>query len=460
MTTQSYGWLKRVSPELLQRDQIPLIGSPPPFPWQELSRLLAKQLQIQDLVIQPSNAYEWRTADQLTSGLGDQLSILSVEVAPSGGTLHWVMSTPDVAQLMSMLLNPQAAEPPLIEKDLMEGFYHFIALEVINILPHLNFDKTLSAHIKTSELPKAPSLCLNVSLTVRQKIYNGCLVISPELQQNWKNRYAKRTLEVPLSREIELLVHLEAGRVNFLLSEWKQIKAGDFLVLDACSLQANGEGIVTLTVDNIPMYRGKLKDGNIKISEAVNYHEVGSEMSTELPNNQDESPLQNKENNEIESFEEEGEDFDIEENEEGDLDEEDEEEEDEEFLGDFTEIEGLESEPPQEKWPPPPERRPEKAMPEPVKTEVQPSKKAQEKLIEERTFSAEELPLPVVIEVGRLHMSVQQIMELQAGNLLNLDVHPENGVDLVVNGKRIAKGELLLIGDTLGVRIIDIGKSE
>ena len=50
-------------------------------------------------------------------------------------------------------------------------------------------------------------------------------------------------------------------------------------------------------------------------------------------------------------------------------------------------------------------------------------------------ISPENIQLNVIVEVGRLQMSVQKLMELQPGNLLELDVHPENGVDLVVNGK-------------------------
>ena len=67
-----------------------------------------------------------------------------------------------------------------------------------------------------------------------------------------------------------------------------------------------------------------------------------------------------------------------------------------------------------------------------------------------------EIPLNIVIEVGRVKTSVEKLMELQPGNMLELDLRPENGVDLVVNGRRIAKGELLRIGDTLGVRVLDI----
>ena len=48
-------------------------------------------------------------------------------------------------------------------------------------------------------------------------------------------------------------------------------------------------------------------------------------------------------------------------------------------------------------------------------------------------------------------------MDLKPGNLSELNVHPESGIDLIVNGSRIAKGELLQIGETLGVRITEMG---
>lgn len=70
-------------------------------------------------------------------------------------------------------------------------------------------------------------------------------------------------------------------------------------------------------------------------------------------------------------------------------------------------------------------------------------------------ISLNEIPLNVVIEVGRMQISVQKFLDLQPGNLLELGIHPENGVDLVVNGNVIGKGELIKIGDSLGVRIID-----
>ena len=71
-------------------------------------------------------------------------------------------------------------------------------------------------------------------------------------------------------------------------------------------------------------------------------------------------------------------------------------------------------------------------------------------------ISPEEIPLSITVEVGRLKMSLQTLMDLKPGNLIELDVLPESGIDLVVNGSRVAKGELLQVGDNLGIRILEL----
>ena len=70
----------------------------------------------------------------------------------------------------------------------------------------------------------------------------------------------------------------------------------------------------------------------------------------------------------------------------------------------------------------------------------------------------DEIPLTLKVEIARIQMPVKMIRELQAGNILELDARPEQGVNLVTNGKTLARGELIRVGDTLGVRILHIGK--
>lgn len=72
----------------------------------------------------------------------------------------------------------------------------------------------------------------------------------------------------------------------------------------------------------------------------------------------------------------------------------------------------------------------------------------------EKTLQTHEIPLTIAVELTRLRMSVEKLLQLQPGNVLELETHAEKAVDLTVNGKRIAKGELVKIGDMLGVKIL------
>lgn len=72
------------------------------------------------------------------------------------------------------------------------------------------------------------------------------------------------------------------------------------------------------------------------------------------------------------------------------------------------------------------------------------------------SLTAESLPVQLTVEVGRVRMSAGELLALSAGNLLELPVTPEQGVDLVVGGKRVGKGELVKMGEVLGVRILKL----
>ena len=48
-------------------------------------------------------------------------------------------------------------------------------------------------------------------------------------------------------------------------------------------------------------------------------------------------------------------------------------------------------------------------------------------------------------------------MQIEVGNLLDISLRPNNEVILTLNGKAIAKAELIRIGENLGVRILELG---
>lgn len=67
-----------------------------------------------------------------------------------------------------------------------------------------------------------------------------------------------------------------------------------------------------------------------------------------------------------------------------------------------------------------------------------------------------ELTIEIKVEIGRLQMSLKDLFQLRPGNTLPLAIKPEEPVRLVHRGKCIARGDLVKIGEVLGVRITQI----
>jgi flagellar motor switch protein FliN/FliY len=62
----------------------------------------------------------------------------------------------------------------------------------------------------------------------------------------------------------------------------------------------------------------------------------------------------------------------------------------------------------------------------------------------------------LTVEVGRTKMPLGQAMALGPGSVVTLDRLADQPVDLLVNGKPIARGEVVVIDEEFGLRITDI----
>ena len=67
-----------------------------------------------------------------------------------------------------------------------------------------------------------------------------------------------------------------------------------------------------------------------------------------------------------------------------------------------------------------------------------------------------DVPLQVTVELGRTSKSIKEILELTNGSIVELDRLAGEPVDIMVNGKYLAKGEVVVIDENFGVRITDI----
>ena len=191
------------------------------------------------------------------------------------------------------------------------------------------------------------------------------------------------------------------------------MQSGDFLILDhPFYIPDSQKSRVFLTLHGRALFRAKVQDGTIKILEMPLQHEAflstgGVSMAAKQP-----SPQEDKKTEEA----------------------------------------------------PPPEKHEEEAPDwEEEEQPKEPSPMTEEEAQSLSTTLVKEpidigqLPLTVVVELAELVMSFGKLAELQPGNLLDLDIRPENGVCLVVNGTVIGRGDLLRIGDSVGVRITEIG---
>lgn len=64
-----------------------------------------------------------------------------------------------------------------------------------------------------------------------------------------------------------------------------------------------------------------------------------------------------------------------------------------------------------------------------------------------------DLTLPVSIELGRTSMTVQEILRLGRGSVIQLDRLAGEPIDIYVGDRRFAEGEVVVLGEHFGVRI-------
>lgn len=67
-----------------------------------------------------------------------------------------------------------------------------------------------------------------------------------------------------------------------------------------------------------------------------------------------------------------------------------------------------------------------------------------------------ELELPVSVEIGRLRMTLGQVLRLPRGAVLELGRPVDQPLELRVSGKLIGKGQAVRVGDRLGLRVTEI----
>lgn len=67
-----------------------------------------------------------------------------------------------------------------------------------------------------------------------------------------------------------------------------------------------------------------------------------------------------------------------------------------------------------------------------------------------------DVELTVTVELGRLRLPLRDLLRLQEGTVLELDRLAGAPVDVLANGTAVARGDVVVVGDELGVRVTEL----
>lgn len=426
-TAHPLDWIREINAALVALDEKPQFGVPAPFDWENLERGLQEVLQKPQLKIK-QNASEWIVSNQLLKGLGENPLSLPIEWSPLHTPAFFVMDEQTLKNLISELFSSEESASFFYESHLAEGFYHYLAAEALYLIEKQQFASPLTPRIGADleemhqVIGEESCFATDLCLSINGKNFWGRVLLSESFRAEWKAYFAHQSpppMNEEMKGKIPVDICLEIAHTQLRLEEWKGVKNGDFVILDRCSYDPiEHNGAVDLTLNRKPLFRGRFKEGGIKITNYPVYEEVSDSMNDEP----------------VRDFEKDHEDLD------SDFDEDEESEFGEEEEDLFLDLEEDEEHQ---------KTAPSKEKKKPLAAKLAPTE-------EGLKISPEELPVHLTIEVGRLRMTVGELLALAPGNLIDLNVAPEQGVDLVINGKKVGRGELIRMGDVLGVRILSI----
>jgi flagellar motor switch protein FliN len=71
-----------------------------------------------------------------------------------------------------------------------------------------------------------------------------------------------------------------------------------------------------------------------------------------------------------------------------------------------------------------------------------------------------DVPLDVDVELDRRVMTMREVLELSAGSVIKMSRSAGENIDIIIGGSLIGFGEIVIIEETVGVRITDFSSEE
>jgi flagellar motor switch protein FliN len=67
-----------------------------------------------------------------------------------------------------------------------------------------------------------------------------------------------------------------------------------------------------------------------------------------------------------------------------------------------------------------------------------------------------DIPLEVTVQLGRTRLAIRDLLQLGAGSVVELEKLAGEPLDVLVNGRPVARGEAVMVNDRFGIRLTDV----
>lgn len=392
--TATAPWIKNIDAALAILSEVPEFTSVRPFPTDELVAHLSKLFE-QKIQLETITK-GWTPPSDLFQGMPKDRKVLKIFFTPLHTPVYFATTEQDLKFLMSELLGGQAASAPFFESSTIMGFYHYLGLEVLSIIDQHKFAEDLIPRQEEAgvDFEKEISKC-------------DCYLIDVHAKGG-TSTFAGR-LFIPVDFRNEWKGHFESFPNPALTKEEREKIAVELSLEVGSSKLSLDEWKSVRPGDLVVLDRATVDvpSGVGKVILSLNGQPLFRGKLTTDGIKLLKYPL----------YEEVGESMDDQNEEENDL------------YGDIEESEAA---------------------------EIEEEKQSFETVSLEETITADKIPILLTAEAGRIRMTAEELMQLSPGSIIDLKVRPEQGIDLVVNGKRVGKGELVKVGEVLGVRILKL----
>lgn len=436
-------WVEEIKQELFTMEEAPLLPPRPPFPLAALNEQLFSKLGLKaSVTLGELKAVSFQELEpQLAPGTS---RLFSFALPPYSSSLYGLIGHEQLNQIAAALLADDMEAAVSLQSALQESFYLFLGAVTLDALAATNHFKEFSLRLlNTAASLKESSkgfLTLPVSVQLPERAVPFLIIIPESLQQEMKKGAAKTEElfinESLTSSRIQLATRLLLEWVNLPLSQVNDLREGSFLVLDKAKIDLNQPlASCQLVVGRRPFFAGEVHGNQLTLKALAEPIEEIKTMEAPKPKAPDNEPPKAPEGATpppaaapTPSAPPPG--------------------EDKYFLGEDEEF-FVED-----------EKLAQILKEEAPKTAEQPAAAAKGTLVEpveeSKAASLTEVSLPIEVVIGYLRLSVKDLVGLQVGSSYTLGSPISSQVDLLLHGKRIARGELIKSGDVLGVRILSL----